>query len=136
MLTRLRLSKIGRLAALPVLLLPLLQAQAQTQTPDLSTMSWQAVEAQARQEGQLTWFNWYYQDRLREEVKAFEKQYGIRVTIPDGEAMASINKLLAEQHREQGDIDVISVGGSQFGLFNGPKLFWGRSLRGCRPATS
>ncbi|MCI4215598.1 extracellular solute-binding protein [Dickeya dianthicola] len=123
MFTRLSLSKIGRLAALPMLLLSLPQAQAQT--PDLSTMSWQAVEAQARQEGQLTWFNWYYQDRLREEVKAFEKQYGIRVTIPDGEAAASINKLLAEQHREQGDIDVISVGGSQFGQLNGPKLFWG-----------
>ncbi len=121
MLTRLKLSNLGKLMALPALLLPLYQAQA----ADLNTMSWQDVEAQARREGQLTWFNWYYQDRLREEVKAFEKQYGIRVTIPDGEAMASINKLLAEQHREQGDIDVISVGGSQFGQLNGPKLFWG-----------
>ncbi len=121
MFTRFTPSTLRKLVALPVLLLPLCGAQA----ADLKTMSWQDVEAQARQEGQLTWFNWYYQDRLRDEVKAFEKQYGIRVTIPDGEAAGSINKLLAEQNRDQGDIDVISVGGSQFGLFNGPKLFWG-----------
>ncbi|NKI73996.1 extracellular solute-binding protein [Dickeya sp. CFBP 2040] len=120
---RFTLSALRKLAALPLLLLPLYQAQALA--ADLKTMSWQEVEAQARKEGQLTWFNWYYQDRLRDEVKAFEKQYGIRVTIPDGEAAASINKLLAEQNRQQGDIDVISVGGSQFGLLNGPRLFWG-----------
>ncbi|WP_156128064.1 extracellular solute-binding protein [Dickeya chrysanthemi] len=123
MFTRFTLSRLRRLVALPVLLLPLCQAQAAP--VDLKTLSWTDVEAQARQEGQLTWFNWYYQDRLRDEVKAFERQYGIRVTIPDGEAAASINKLLAEQYRERGDIDVISVGGSQFGLLNGPKLFWG-----------
>ncbi|WP_155886619.1 extracellular solute-binding protein [Dickeya chrysanthemi] len=123
MFTRFTLSRLRRLVALPVLLLPLYQAQAEP--VDLKTLSWTDVEAQARQEGQLTWFNWYYQDRLRDEVKAFERQYGIRVTIPDGEAAASINKLLAEQYRERGDIDVISVGGSQFGLLNGPKLFWG-----------
>ncbi|TYL44478.1 extracellular solute-binding protein [Dickeya chrysanthemi] len=123
MFTRFTLSRLRRLVALPVLLLPLYQAQAAP--VDLKTLSWTDVEAQARQEGQLTWFNWYYQDRLRDEVKAFERQYGIRVTIPDGEAAASINKLLAEQYRERGDIDVISVGGSQFGLLNGPKLFWG-----------
>lgn len=121
MFTRPKLSSLRKLVALSALLLPLYPAQA----ADLNTMSWQEIEAQARQEGQLTWFNWYYQDRLRDEVKAFEQQYGIRVTIPDGEVMANINKLLAEQHRKQGDIDVISVGGSQFGLLDGPKLFWG-----------
>ncbi|ACS85667.1 extracellular solute-binding protein [Musicola paradisiaca] len=102
-----------------------LSSASVAQAADLASASWADVEAQARQEGQLTWFNWYYQDRLREEVKAFETQYGIHVVIPDGEVAASINKLLAEQSRPQGDIDVLSVGGSQFGQLRAPGLFWG-----------
>lgn len=99
---------LKKIAALSVAALALaLPVQAQ----DLKSLSWDQLVAQAKQEGQLTWFHWYAQDRFREQVKAFETEYGIKVTIPDGDAKANINKFLAEKDRTEGDIDVLSSAG-------------------------
>ncbi|MBS1207485.1 MAG: PotD protein [Proteobacteria bacterium] len=81
---------------------------------DINTMNWPQIIAEAKKEGQLSWFQWYYQDRLKEQVSLFEKKYGIKVTIPEGTLAGNINKLMADRNREEGDIDVISINGGGF----------------------
>lgn len=76
---------------------------------DLSGKSWDEIVAQAKQEGQITWYVWYLQDDLRRFIEPFETEYGIKVTIPEGTQSANTTKLLAEREREAGDIDVFST---------------------------
>lgn len=81
---------------------------------DLSKMSWDEIVAQAKSEGELTWYVWYLQDDLRRAVKAFEEEYGIKVTIPEGTASGNADKLMAESGRDTGDIDVFAWGYTEF----------------------
>lgn len=71
---------------------------------------WADIEAQARQEGEVTWFVWYFEDRFREFTQAFTDETGITVTIPDGDHSSNIDKFLAEASRDAGDIDVLAYG--------------------------
>jgi putative spermidine/putrescine transport system substrate-binding protein len=80
----------------------------------LDGKSWDDIVAQAKQEGELTWYVWYLQDDLRRAIKPFEEQYGIKVTIPEGDNAANFDKLLAEKGREKGDIDVFTEDFSAF----------------------
>lgn len=77
---------------------------------DLSGKSWDEIVTQAKAEGEVTWYVWYFQDRFRAEVKDFEAEFGIKVNIPEGTADANADKLLAEQGRDVGDIDVHAWG--------------------------
>ncbi|MES0883630.1 extracellular solute-binding protein [Roseibium sp. SCP14] len=81
---------------------------------DLSDMSWDDIVTQAKSEGELTWYVWYLEDDLRRFVKAFEDEYGIKVTIPEGTGDSNAEKLIAERSRETGDIDVFSWGYNNF----------------------
>lgn len=92
---------------------------------DITTMSWPQIVAQAKQEGQVNWFNWYFQDRFRQQVSSFEAQYGIKVRIPDGDEKSNINKFLASKTEAVGDIDVLSVGGADFRQLTSEKSFLG-----------
>jgi putative spermidine/putrescine transport system substrate-binding protein len=92
------------------------------QAADLSGKSWEAITAQAKQEGKLTWYVWYLQDDLRRFVAPFEKEYGIKVTIPEGTQSATISKILAERGRETGDIDVFSVSYGSYESVDGNAL--------------
>ncbi|WP_319532311.1 extracellular solute-binding protein [uncultured Cohaesibacter sp.] len=75
---------------------------------DLGSMSWDEIVAQAKEEGELTWYVWYFQDDFRREVKAFEEAYGIKVTIPVTTLDGNTEKLLAERERDTGDIDAFA----------------------------
>ncbi len=116
-----------RKAALLVLAaaLPLAAAQAPASAKDLNQMTWDEIVAQAKQEGNINWFHWYYQDRLREDVKAFEAEYGIKVTLSNGDYKANQDKLVAEKSRPEGDIDVMSIGGGALATFKPEDLFFG-----------
>ena len=81
---------------------------------DLSTMTWDDIVAQAKQEGELTWYVWYLRDDFRRVVQSFEDEYGISVTIPEGTADGNSQKMLAERDRETGDIDVFAWGFDDF----------------------
>lgn len=81
---------------------------------DLSNMSWNDIQAQAKQEGEITWYVWYLQDDFRRAIKGFEEEYGIRVTIPDGTNAGNAEKMLAERSRKAGDIDVFAWGTDGF----------------------
>ncbi len=98
-------------------------AQTGATASDLSGMSWDEIVAQAKQEGQMTWYVWYYQDDFRNAVEAFEKKYGIDVTIPEGTAAGNSDKMLAERNREIGDIDAFSWGWGEFQTLDQPATF-------------
>lgn len=106
--------KLSSLVLAAALALPVSQAKAE----DISAMSWPQIVAQAKKEGQVTWFNWFFQPRFREQVKAFEAKYGIKVTIPDGtDPNANLSKMLAEKGRAKGDIDVLAMPGDSVNQF-------------------
>lgn len=90
---------------------------------DLDGMSWDEIVAQAKEEGEMTWYVWYLQDDLRRAITAFEEEYGIKVTIPEGTAAANADKLLAEADREAGDIDVFAWGFNDFVNVDPGELF-------------
>ncbi|MFV1840503.1 MULTISPECIES: extracellular solute-binding protein [unclassified Phaeobacter] len=77
---------------------------------DLTQMSWDEIVAQAKEEGEVTWYVWYLRDELSGAISTFEEEYGIKVTIPEGTSGANQEKLLAEKDRETGDIDVMAFG--------------------------
>jgi putative spermidine/putrescine transport system substrate-binding protein len=105
--------------------LPMAILNTTADAKDLSQMNWEEVVAQAKAEGQVNWFHWYFQDRFREQVKAFEAEYGIKVTIPDGDGKANMDKMLAERSRAEGDIDAISLGGAALQTFKSDELLYG-----------
>ncbi|MEO0989732.1 MAG: extracellular solute-binding protein [Pseudomonadota bacterium] len=90
---------------------------------DLSSMTWDEIVAQAKEEGELTWYVWYLTDDLRRFATAFEEEYGIEVTIPEGTASGNADKLLAERGRDTGDIDVFAWGWDNFSTVDMSDLF-------------
>ena len=77
---------------------------------NLSSMSWDQIVAQAKQEGEVSWFVWYFEDRFRPFVQKFTDETGIKVTIPDGDHDTNIAKAVADASRAKGDIDVLAYG--------------------------
>ena len=53
----------------------LLASTATAFAGDLSTMSWDDIVAQAKEEGEVTWYVWYLRDDFRRAVKTFEEEY-------------------------------------------------------------
>lgn len=97
-----------------------------TTAAELADMSWEEITAQAKEEGEVTWFQWYFEDRFRETVKQFETEYGISVKLPDlDNGDAGLNKVIAELEREQGDVDVLSIPGSRADVVDIPEVFMG-----------
>ncbi|MCE0495163.1 extracellular solute-binding protein [Vibrio salinus] len=92
---------------------------------DLSGMRWDEVLTQAKAEKTVVWYQWYFQDRFRETVKSFEKQYGIKVRITEGGHQSNLQKLIVEKNRKQGDIDVISLSGSDLAKIKAKEVLTG-----------
>jgi putative spermidine/putrescine transport system substrate-binding protein len=92
---------------------------------DLKTMPWQAVVAQAKKEGRLVWSQWYFRDGFRPFVKSFEQAYGIKITIPEGTHDSNISQFLAQSRRRHGDVDVLSLGGSDVSKINVQQTLFG-----------
>ena len=80
------------------------------QAYEIDNMSWEQIEAQAQEEGQVTFAVWYLQPAWREFVQSFEKETGIKVRIPEGSHDGNRNKLQAESRRNQGTMDVVALG--------------------------
>lgn len=70
---------------------------------------WDAIVAAAQEEGKVSWFVWYFEDRFREFTQAFTEETGIEVVIPDSDWNVNLDKMRAEAGRESGDIDVIAL---------------------------
>lgn len=80
--------------------------------------SWDEIVAQAKEEGQLNWFVWYFQPDYRKLAEDFTAEYGIAVNIPEGTHEGNIEKFLAERNRAPGDIDVLALGSDRVDLFD------------------
>lgn len=93
---------------------------------DLQKASWDEIVAAAKEEGQVTFYAWYFPDYFKEAAQDFEKQYGIKVNLIIGDSTANFNKAISEKDRAVGTIDVMIVGGQwvktsmDLGLFTGP----------------
>ena len=92
---------------------------------DLSDMTWDEIVAQAQEEGEVTWFVWYFQPQYRELAAAFTEEYGIEVIIPEGTHQGNIDKMLAERGRETGDIDVLAMGAERLSTFDHEAMLMG-----------
>ena len=92
---------------------------------ELLGKSWDEIVAQAKEEGQVSWFVWYFQPRYREIAKAFTEEYGIEVMIPEGTHEGNIEKFLAERNRDAGDIDVLAMGSDRIDLFDPTEMALG-----------
>ncbi|TPW27659.1 extracellular solute-binding protein [Martelella alba] len=91
---------------------------------DLSAKSWDDITAQAKQEGELNWYVWYFQDDFRKAVAPFEEKYGIKVNIPaGGTASGNADKLLAASNADKGDIDVFAWGFDDMATLDYAKMF-------------
>lgn len=71
---------------------------------------------QAQEEGSVIFSVWYLQPKWREFVSEFENKYDVKVHIPEGSLDGTFNKLLAEQKREKGRMDVIALSPNQVSL--------------------
>ena len=95
-----------------------LAVSASAALADMSDMSWDEIVAAAQEEGEVNWFVWYFEDRFRVFVEQFEEAYGISVTIPEGDHLTNIDKMIAEASRDAGDIDVLAYGYDQLPNIN------------------
>ncbi|WP_316858502.1 extracellular solute-binding protein [uncultured Cohaesibacter sp.] len=94
------------------------------QAADFSGKSWEDIVAEAKKEGEVNWYVWYFQDNFREFVKPFEEKYGIKVNIPTGTHDSNLDKMLADKARETGDIDVLAFGFDRVPDMDATKLFY------------
>ena len=80
--------------------------------------TWEETMAAAKEEGEVYWFVWYFEDRFRVFAEQFTEETGIVVNIPEGDHIANIDKMRAEAGRETGDIDVLAYGYDQLPNIN------------------
>ncbi|HHQ5723325.1 TPA: ABC transporter substrate-binding protein [Klebsiella variicola subsp. variicola] len=77
---------------------------------------WGEIVTQAKKEGDITFNVWYFQPQWRSVVAGFEKEYGIKVKIPEGTFDGNFSKLLAESRRDKGKMDVVAMSVAQFSV--------------------
>lgn len=117
---------LGTVAALAIAPVHAPAAQADAA---LLSKSWDEIVAQAKEEGEVTWFVWYFEPEFRAIVADFEAEYGIAVTIPDvNSADDVLNKVIAEQGLEATDVDLMAMGGSTALRIDPSALFLGPYL--------
>jgi putative spermidine/putrescine transport system substrate-binding protein len=83
---------------------------------DLLAKSWDEIVAEAKAEGQLTFYAWWGEEFWRNAAAGFEAENGIRVNVVMGDNAATIGKVLAEAPSATGTIDVMLVGGPELNL--------------------
>ncbi|MGV6989782.1 extracellular solute-binding protein [Testudinibacter sp. P80/BLE/0925] len=84
----------------------------------LAGKSWAEIETLAKQEGEVTFSVWYLQPAWRSVVKDFERQYGIKVRIPEGTLDGNVNKLIAEKNLTPGKMDIIAISADRVNIVN------------------
>lgn len=85
---------------------------------EILSKSWEEIVAQAKAEGEVVFYNWFLQDKLRPLMAGFEEEYGIKVTIPDGTDAGNFDKFIADAARPEGDIDAMPLPGDWMAKFD------------------
>lgn len=102
---------------------PAATATAAATTADLLTEPWDQVVAQAKAEGQLSFYAWWGEDFWKEAAKEFTDKYGIAVNVVIGDG--TVNKMLAEKDQAAGTVDVDLIGGGDVKTATDASLFYG-----------
>lgn len=92
---------------------------------DLKTASWDQIVTAAKQEGQVTFYAWYFADYFMEAAAAFQQQYGVKANVVVGDQTANFNKAIAEKDMATGTIDCMIVGGQWVKTTMDLNLFYG-----------
>jgi len=93
---------------------------------DLAKASWDQIVEQAKKEGMVTFYAWYFADFFTEAAAAFEKQYGVKVTtIMAPDSVTNTNKAVAEKDLPAGSMDCMILGGQSVKTVMDLGLFWG-----------
>jgi len=93
---------------------------------DLAKASWDQIVTQAKKEGMVTFYAWYFADFFTEAAAAFEKQYGVKVTtIMAPDSVTNTNKAVAEKDLPAGSMDCMILGGQSVKTVMDLGLFWG-----------
>lgn len=98
---------------------------AAAQEIDLQSANWEEIVAAAKDEGQVTFYAWYFADYFKDAAIEFENQYGIKVNLIVGDQTANFNKAISEKDRDVGTIDVMIVGGQWVKTTMDLDLFYG-----------
>ena len=107
---------------------------AAAQEPDYLAMSWDEIEAAAKEEGSVVFYMWWGEEYWKEAARLFTEKYGIEATVIIGEA---VDKVLAEKDQPVGTIDVMVAGGTAVyltvnaGVWYGPifdRMPWAANL--------
>ena len=92
---------------------------------DLLGKSWQEIVAQAKTEGELTFYAWWGEQFWRDAAADFEAKNGIKVNVVVGDGSATIGKVLAELPSTAGTIDAMLVGGVELKLLLDANALYG-----------
>jgi putative spermidine/putrescine transport system substrate-binding protein len=82
------------------------------QAVELKDMTWDQIMAQAKTEGEVTFFSWWAEEWWRTAADQFTAETGIKVNVVIGDSGPTVTKLLAEKGNPAGTVDVIHFGGS------------------------
>ena len=91
---------------------------------DLADMSWDEIVAQAKEEGEVTFYAWWGEEWWKTAAQQFEDEYGIKVTVVMGDN--AVDKIISEKDNATGTVDVQLFGGQSVktvidgGLLYGP----------------
>jgi len=93
---------------------------------DLAKASWDQIVTQAKKEGMVTFYAWYFADFFKEAATEFEKLYGVKVTtIMAPDSVTNTNKAVAEKDLPAGSMDCMILGGQSVKTVMDLGLFWG-----------
>lgn len=92
---------------------------------DLLAKPWEEIVAQAKSEGELTFYAWWGEQFWRDAAAGFEAEHGIRVNVVIGDGAATIGKVLAELPSATGTIDAMLVGGVELKLLLDANALYG-----------
>jgi putative spermidine/putrescine transport system substrate-binding protein len=101
-------------------------AQPAATQKDYLNMSWDQIVAEAKQEGELTFYMWWGEEYWKSAAQKFEEKYGIKANVVIGDN--NVDKLLAEKDNATGTIDAQAFGGESVktvidaGILYGPIL--------------
>jgi putative spermidine/putrescine transport system substrate-binding protein len=95
---------------------------AAAQEPDYLAMSWDEIEAAAKEEGSVVFYMWWGEEFWKEAARLFTEKYGIQATVIIGEA---VDKVLAEKDQPVGTVDVMVAGGTGVYLTVNASVWYG-----------
>jgi putative spermidine/putrescine transport system substrate-binding protein len=78
---------------------------------------WDQIVADAKSEGEVTFYAWWGEEFWKNAAKEFQDKYGIKVNVVIGDNTATVNKIVAETPNATGTVDAMLVGGVSLKLY-------------------